>query len=793
MKNSEVLFDPSLETLLARCSDPVFVEARFRSFSQARIRHLLIFHNGPKDTPSMVKTLHTLIKVCKRYKLKIEFVSPEKFKDNDQRYIHSTCSKLAKIMRKNKHIVIAYLPKDDSLVQQFGCIAAYLSRRKSKRKGSADALLSFAANYLRRPIENKTDPILFGYRDYYNNTVAKVKAKKPKKFSRGDTNDNEFDLSRFTIRFKLISIISAIIFVSLGTMTYFTSLFFNQNAETTIQENNLKLAEVIGSQIQSELENIRYSTKLTVRFLASENANSFFVDNPSFFYVGIGEIKRGFFQEKEGIYNVNYLAENKMNKSSIHSASARASKYISRATNRGSYITFNASLADVPVMGLAYGLSGYTVVIYLQPNKLLKVLQKSGAVVVFVVNRDGDVIAHQDSNSLINHANYLDVPIVQTMLQSKVKTGQNRYHYEGSEYMGSYHLLDVGRLGVIAQIDTNIVFAPVRQIQFNNILIVVIVLCIAVFIVFYFSKTITMPITNLVYGAQEIEKGNYDIKIIPEFRDEVGRLTYTFRRMAVGLGEREKMKDAFIKFVNKEVAERVLKGEVKLGGEQKEAAIFFSDLRGFTAMSENMTPEEVVTFLNAYFTEMVRCVNQTHGIVDKYIGDAIMAHWGAIGGQGDSTEGAINASLMMRKVMITFNAQNQGKFPIAKTGIGINTGPVISGQIGSEDRLEYTVIGDAVNLASRIESLNKPFGTDLLISSDAYEKVKSLYNVEAMPAIKVKGKSEPQVIYTVLGRKDDPNCPKSLSQLRGMLGIVDKKIAVDYDKSEEKFEVINKK
>jgi adenylate cyclase len=265
--------------------------------------------------------------------------------------------------------------------------------------------------------------------------------------------------------------------------------------------------------------------------------------------------------------------------------------------------------------------------------------------------------------------------------------------------------------------------------------------------------------------------------------------------MAKGLSERERMKDAFGRFVNKEIAEMVLQGELKLGGERKDAAIFFSDLRGFTAMSEGMEPEEVVEYLNKYFTKMVGCVNDTHGIVDKFIGDAIMAHWGALQTHGNNTENAINAALMMRRGLIEFNADaDDVKKPFAKFGCGINTGPVIAGQIGSEERLEFTVIGDAVNLASRIESLNKPFGTDILISHDSYEIVRDIYRVEKMPAIKVKGKSEAQTIYCVLGRFDDPNCIQSLDELRRQARIdyhgTDKKGEFLDEEKEVKYEII---
>ena len=188
---------------------------------------------------------------------------------------------------------------------------------------------------------------------------------------------------------------------------------------------------------------------------------------------------------------------------------------------------------------------------------------------------------------------------------------------------------------------------------------------------------------------------------------------------------------------------------------------------------------------------MVRCVNETNGIVDKFIGDAVMATWGAALSKGNDAENAVNGALLMREALLKFNiGRGSGGKPIIQIGCGINYGPVIAGQIGSEERLEYTVIGDAVNLASRVETLNKPFGTDILITSDLYHKVESIFQVERMQAIKVKGKEEPQIIYAVLGRKDNPNCPQNLEELRTKLGIqFDPNKLVNVEAKEKKFEM----
>jgi adenylate cyclase len=377
------------------------------------------------------------------------------------------------------------------------------------------------------------------------------------------------------------------------------------------------------------------------------------------------------------------------------------------------------------------------------------------------------------------------------MLKSRIDNGQRRYRDEdGVNRIGSFKKIGIGGMGVISTVSEERAFKSVYRIQRRNILIMIIVLTLAVCIVYFFSKTISGPIVRLFDATKEIERGNFRVDVVPSSGDEIGELTRSFVAMGRGLEEREKLKETFGKFVNKEIAEQVLRGEIRLGGERKTATIFFSDIRSFTSISESLEPEEVVEFLNQYMTRMVQCVNETKGVVDKFIGDAIMAVWGAPMSHGNDAENAVNGALMMRRELKEFNRGRGGdRKPVITIGCGINTGPILAGQIGSEERMEYTVIGDTVNLASRIESLNKPFGTDILISQDTRDIVKDLFLLEPMKQIKVKGKKEPQQIYAVLGRIDDPLTPRNVADLRRMLGTKES-AAEGADDEEVKYEIL---
>jgi len=197
---------------------------------------------------------------------------------------------------------------------------------------------------------------------------------------------------------------------------------------------------------------------------------------------------------------------------------------------------------------------------------------------------------------------------------------------------------------------------------------------------------------------------------------------------------------------------------------------------------------------------MVECIEKTGGVVDKFIGDGIMAHWGTAFTAGNPAADACNcikAALMMREALSEINAHRASDDPETsdiRIGCGVNTGIVTAGQIGSEQRMEYTVIGDPVNLASRAEALNKSFGTDILITEDTWELVKDKFITEEMPPVKVKGKEKPVRIFAVINTKDSLQGtdagPKTLADVRNLMGIpVPGNGKVNTDAEEEKFEI----
>jgi adenylate cyclase len=265
------------------------------------------------------------------------------------------------------------------------------------------------------------------------------------------------------------------------------------------------------------------------------------------------------------------------------------------------------------------------------------------------------------------------------------------------------------------------------------------------------SSSVAAPLGDVKGAMAQVEHGRLDGRAPVVSTDEIGAVAEGFNRMLHGLREREIVKETFGKYVTPEVRDAILAGRVRGEGELTEATILFADLRDFTPWVEATEPRQVVRDLNEYFTEMDQAIRAHGGLVLQFIGDEIEAVFGAPIVRGDHAAMAVRAAIEMRRRLRSWNAQREaaGKPPL-RNGIGIHTGTVLAGNIGGAERLSYALVGDPVNLASRIQGLTKDFKADILISDATHGRLDGTIAVEELPAVRVKGRVEEVNVYRVV-------------------------------------------
>jgi adenylate cyclase len=295
--------------------------------------------------------------------------------------------------------------------------------------------------------------------------------------------------------------------------------------------------------------------------------------------------------------------------------------------------------------------------------------------------------------------------------------------------------------------------APLYALQLRIAGIGAAALAIALLVGVGLAGGIIRPVRTLVAGMHEVLKGNLRYRSKIERQDELGFLAHSFNEMVGGLEEREHIKDTFGRFVSRDVAAAVLDGRVPLEGERREVSILFQDIRGFTALSAKLDPATLLRVLNQFFTEVVAAVEAEGGVVKQFTGDGVMALFGAPQSRTDHPERAVRAALSIVARLPSLNAQfgEQGVPPLA-IGIGIHVGEVIAGLIGPDERVEYGVVGEPVNLASRIESLTKEARAVILVSKDIAVRLGPEFTLGLSSQLAVRGRSQPVEVVEVLAR-----------------------------------------
>jgi len=585
---------------------------------------------------------------------------------------------------------------------------------------------------------------------------------------------------RFSIGAKLVTIITSLIIVSLGTIIFLVSYFVREDLELSAEANNFDVNRRSSAETLYTLNGVRSNSRVLIDIIKAAGIDNFLSRRAAdFFFEQNKQIAAIVFQtgdSEQFLISDNFFSLNNISASLVNSFFRENYIYFRRAAS-GESVFLNATPHfNTHLLALYYPISGGAFSVFFAPENLAGSFNSSINQSYFI-NGEGDILIHPDFDMVRAGANIGNREYVRKTRQSSARSRQELLEYDGAKYFTAYTKINDGASIVFTSIEYKKLFEGVNVTMRRNIYLAAAVLFLSILFIWFFSKTISTALKILANAARKIEGGIFELNLVPKSRDEIGFLTASFQKMSKALS-------IFGRFTNKEIAIKAMRGQIKPGGLPKHATVFFSDIRGFTEKSEMFTNEfgkeasdKIVAWLNSYFTQMVECVEKTNGVVDKFIGDAVMAHWGTAYSAGSPAKDAFNgvkSALMMRKALVALNKMRRkgdpGDPPIC-IGCGINTGIVTAGQLGSDVRMEYTVIGDPVNLASRIESLNKPLGTDILISESTWNLVKYFFITEEMPSVTVKGKEKPVRLFAVVNHVSVTSGPKTLAEVRELLGI----------------------
>lgn len=598
---------------------------------------------------------------------------------------------------------------------------------------------------------------------------------------------------KFPLGVKLAIIIGTIVLVSLGCVTFLNSHFIGQDVKITAENNNLTINSRSAGTVDDRLSTVRSNVFQLLDLmnvvsggrsssLARQAEAFFFERNQDIAAVNIltGEdFKSSARSAKESsIINSRFFISNEIDVSSLENFIEASTQQINRSC-MGETIALNASpFFNIPVMALFFpwkenGLD-QTCVITFSIENMLDILGTDSVNTTFILNDSAELLCHPDTAKVLIGESYKNYPLVAAMLRNNESNSDSRQipfsvideNKKKTDYFGAYQKLSIGDITVLTTVPVDSILEGVRTTRKNNIYLTGIVFFLSVIIILVFTRQgISRHLRKLTEAAEEIKNGNFDTPVFDELstkrRDEIGVLNQSTK-------DGREFLDVFAKFTNKGVAKSIARKELDFDPHLKDITIFFSDIRGFTAISdgfknrfENDSPREIIGFLNDYMSRMVNCITLSHGNVDKFEGDAIMAVWGILREDSlafeklpDSSpekaeryrkhknhikEDALNAirgTIAMRYALMKYNKdaaaftkahENEAKAkykPHIRIGCGLNSGRATCGIMGSEDKMEYTAIGDAVNFASRTESSNKPCGTDILITEDTYNLLK---------------------------------------------------------------------
>jgi adenylate cyclase len=609
---------------------------------------------------------------------------------------------------------------------------------------------------------------------------AKPQKIKPAKHKSKSFQKDLADVSikvKFPITIKLVAIVTVFLLVALGSITFLVSFLVSSDVQLTAEDNNFSINRRTSDAANAGL----YSKKAAVssllydidREILNQEDKDYLIDYFFEYNPDIAAVNTNTDGGTESLLiNKNFFKENSLDESlpilwqnSETDAFAKASSGLVLLRNASPVFGINMLVMLLPA-------EGKTAAVFFEPNNLDSLFH-TGANISFLINEDGDVLIHPNPQMVLGGVNLGNTAYIQGILSNSQEIKNVYIDEQGAEYFGTFQRIDSVNTSVITIIKKSFVFGGIQETTRRNIIISLLVLGLSIFLIILFSFTISKPLKSLTYAVSLFEKGNYSLNLKCKNRDEIGVLTDSFIGMGNSLAN-------FEKFTNKAIVKLAKQGKLSRTGEDKTITVCFALIRDFDELSGGLTANALVDLVNEYLEVMVPCITSNSGSIDKFLtqgGVVIMALWGSPESSGSTERDALNcmrAILSMRAALRCLNQKRSKKYgthmPLIKMGSGINTGRVVAGQMGSEDRMEFTVIGDAVNIAARIEGPNDLFDTDILISEETYNLVKRYIIAEEQQSIEVKGKEKPLRIFSVVNMGDPTESAGMLSDLEKIKG-----------------------
>ena len=680
---------------------------------------------------------------------------------------------------------------------------------------------------------------------------------------------------------QLIAIITLIVIIAMGTVTAIVSYVITQDIRINAEENNRTINNSATSDCESRINSGISAARMFMDLLGtsadsekeiSAMQDMFFDRHPGIVAIHLPNSNRIF-------YNRQFLISRELDRDLVLSYMTQEKKNLDKAKN-GSFEIQNASpFFKIPILAFFTPISSETessIAMLLSSEEMAKSISSGTINQSYLINNDGVILVHNDTEKMMRADDISGNPLMDIIKKSAMDNSQTVYKdSDGTEYIGAFKKFSNGNGIVITTVKTDIVLEGIRSTTRRNIYITAAILALAILVIWFFSRSLSRPLKELTAVVNEINKGNFNTELFNQMetakrKDEIGVLGKSTKN------EREIL-NTFAVLTNKGVTKAIITKAIDFEPHLKDITIFFSDIRGFTAISDGFkkrfgekSAAEIIVFLNDYMARMVSCIRATGGVVDKFEGDAIMAAWGVLRNDGLEWEtmpetsvtralkkeahdqyvkedaiSAITSSVAMRYSLMKYNKEAaaftkahesdpEAQYkPHIRIGAGLNCGRATVGFMGSYDKMEFTSIGDAVNLASRTEASNKACGTDILLTQDMYDLIKTDFIrceennftirpenqpreivVEQIPvAFEVKGKGQ-QHFYGVVNMpgfniveffskadqsfEPDPDCaravgpegPKTLSEVRSLLGIPEPDFAkVNLGEEENKVKV----